>query len=112
MTTENTIQDAIDLACDLGRKLNSMIDDVTAANIGRRIKTLSRATFIPDSGSGNIAACAFLTGMSEGGFYQSAHRRGIPSTKPGDELIYRFSDVVKTFEEVAPTNRRRKVGAK
>lgn len=71
----------------------------TARVIGRRIDMLSKAAFIPDSGSGNDAACAFLMGMTDRGFYQLAHRRHVPRTKPGEEFIYRFSDVPKQWDD-------------
>lgn len=105
MTTENTPQTVIDLACDLLRKLNSMIDDDAAKTIGKRIGNLARAQFIPDTGSGNKFACAFLMGMTAGGFSQLADRRDLEPTQPGDTRIYRFSDIAKLKKPPAKTKR-------
>lgn len=83
---------------DIGEIVLALLTSVAALRFGKRLETLSRASFVPDSGSGNNAANAFLLGMTSDSFKHLAARRHIPKVMPGDESLYRFSDIVKTFE--------------
>lgn len=74
--------------------------------LAARAKHLARATFIPSTGHGNTSAVAFCMGMKESGARDLAIRRNLPVVKPGEERIYQFSDITKTFakEEKQPNS--------
>ena len=92
----------VSLACAILRMVLWWLTSETAHRIGRRIENLSKASFVPDAGHGNNAAGAFLLDMTSDSFKHLAARRNIPKAMPGDESLYRFADITKTFE--APAN--------
>lgn len=94
----NTTDELIRLGCCILRVILLWITSETAHRIARRVENLSRASFVPDSGHGNNAAGAFLLDMTSDSFKHLASRRNIPKTMPGDESLYRFADITKTFE--------------
>src|SRR3954471_18371320 len=93
----DTPQELIRLGCVLLRILIAVCQHQVTLAIARRLSLLSAAAFIPDSGSGNTAAAAFWLNMSEPGARALMKRRSIPVKKPGDERVYRFSDITGEF---------------
>ena len=87
------------LACIVLRLIIVAITETCARKLGRRLELLASATMIPETGTGNARACAALMDMTEDSFKQFAKRRNMPVVKPGDELLYAFSDIPRTFEK-------------
>lgn len=85
----------------IGNIILECLESPAAKRIGKRLETLSRASFIPATGHGNFNAAAALMDMTERGMEEMIARRGLPVTKPGNERIIRFADIIKTFEETA-----------
>jgi hypothetical protein len=100
----DTTAELVSLGCAILRVVLLWITSEAAHRIGRRIELLATATMIPESGTGNARACAALMDMTEDSFKQFAKRRNMPVAKPGDELLYTFGDIPKTFEppEIPP----------
>lgn len=86
---------------DIGEIVLLVLTCAAAKLIGRRLELLAKSTFLPDTGSGNAYALAAAMNMSESGFQQLAARKHIPRTKPGDELLFRFGDVTKSWQSPA-----------
>lgn len=83
----------------IGEHLLAFITGEFFLVLAGRLKHLARATFIPATGHGNTAAVAFCMGMTESGSRDLAIRRNLPVLKPGDERIYQFADITKTFSK-------------
>ena len=98
----------------VGEIVLAVLTNPAVLDIAYRISLLSRAVFLPTCGSGNTAAVAFLMNMKEGSARNFAIRRRMPVQKPGEERIYEFSHLTKTFpkiesaESVAPVKLKKK----
>lgn len=83
------------LGCVLLQMIIAVAQHPATASIARRVALFAKATVIP-AGSGyvNARGGAALLDMTEGSFKNLAARKGAPTAKPGDELLYRLSDLV------------------
>ncbi len=82
------------LGCILLQMLIAAAQHTATAAIARRVALLANATIIPDSGYVNARGGAAAMDMTESGFKQLADRKKIPIAKPGDERLYRLSDLI------------------
>lgn len=83
---------------DIGEVVLVILTCTAAVALGRRLALLANATLIPDAGTANARGCAAALDMTEDSFKQLARRRFIPTRKPGDELLYRLSDLTQEFQ--------------
>ncbi len=88
----------------VGEIILFLLTCATAKLIGKRLETLSQAAFIPATGHGNMMAVASLMAMSPSGVKDMLNRNGIPFSKPGDERIINFPDLVKSFADPKGAN--------
>lgn len=97
LANQDTSEELIRLGCVLLRIVIALLEHSVTKAIGRRVALLANSTMIPETGWVNARGGAAAMDMTEGSFKNLAFRRSMPTFKPGDELLYRLSDLTKEF---------------
>lgn len=97
IANQDTSDELIRLGCVLLRIVIALLEHSVTKAIGRRVALLANSTMIPETGWVNARGGAAAMDMTEGSFKNLAFRKNMPTFKPGDELLYRLSDLTKEF---------------
>lgn len=91
--TNDTPAELVRLGCVLLRILIQWATSAAVARIGRRIDLLSQSAYLPEMGYGDTNAIAACLDLKEPGAEQQLRRNCVPSRRPGERNMFRFSDV-------------------
>lgn len=88
----NTPEELIRLQCECFRKLNAILSDDTAQNIGRRLELLSQSAMLPQSGFGDVRCLAALLNLDVRSIQRQLERAKPQGRGYGRSVLYSLAD--------------------